>query len=375
MARSVDEIGREVVGRCLALGFASAGVCEALPIEHAGAFRDWLDAGKHGSMDWITEHLEHRLDPRGLLRGCRGMIVVGDVYASRGEADGSPGTGGGGPEGVGAVGRVARYARGRDYHRVVKDRLRRLTRGLAADYPGERFRSMVDVMPIHEREAARRAGVGWVGKHTLVIHPRLGSWMVLGCVLTTMELRSPGGVRDHCGTCTRCIDACPTGAITPYSVDAGRCISYLTIERRGEIPEGFHAAMGEWVFGCDVCQEVCPHNSPRDADPWPVRPEYRRGAGAIPLLDVLGWDPARFDREFIGTAVRRVSVSMLKRNALIAGTNLVLRGASEGAGVSRSVWAAGVGAIAGDDAEDPMVRATARSCLARLGPAGQGGGA
>src|SRR5262249_20142541 len=148
-------------------------------------------------------------------------------------------------------------------------------------FPAEQFRAFVDTAPVMEREHAARAGLGWIGKHTLIIHPRLGSYMLLGGVLTTMDIPAPAAQRrvtDHCGTCTRCIDACPTAAITPYSVDATRCISYLTIEHRGEIDPALHEGIGDWLFGCDVCQEVCPHNGGRDQTPGT---KHQEEAGSI----------------------------------------------------------------------------------------------
>lgn len=310
-------LGDEVIRRCLGAGFALAGVCDARPSERAGEMRRWLDEGRHGSMAWLAEHFESRTDPARLLEGSRSIVMVADLYATRAdrEEEGGPAPG---------RGRVARYARGEDYHEWMKKRLHAVCDRLRDEHPGAGFRAFVDTAPVPERELAARAGLGWIGKHTLLIHPRLGSWLLLGGFLTTLELASTGGrVDDHCGSCTRCVDACPTGAITPYSVDARRCISYLTIERRGEIDGSFHRAMGDWVFGCDICQEVCPHNSPRDADflgDGGSRPGAGHGTrpGSFDLLEVLGWDAAARARALKGTAMKRATLAMWHRNAAIA---------------------------------------------------------
>ncbi len=356
MNKSPQQLGETVVARCRELGFAAAGICKPGPIDHAQELLAWLAAGKNGSMAWFAENIRHRLDPSGLLNGCMSMIVVADLYARRGDD----------PQTLPPdAGRIARYAQGRDYHRTIKQRLKKLTRGLDREWPGHRFRPMVDVMPIHEREVAARAGIGWVGKHTLIIHPRLGSWFMLGCVLTTMDLAppTPSPEPDHCGTCTRCIDACPTGAITPYSVDASRCISYLTIERREAVPPEFHAAMGDWLYGCDICQGVCPHNSPSSRETESqVHPSYTAAHGALDLLQVLGWSEQEFEARFLGTAVRRVTLAMLKRNAIIVAGNLLAKMPESQAGP----LAARLREIAGNADEAPLVRVTAIDVSRRL---------
>ncbi len=173
------------------------------------------------------------------------------------------------PQARRGIGRVARYAQGKNYHWVIKNRLHAMSDQLRLEYPEAKFRTFVDTVPVLERELAEMAGIGWQAKNTMVINARLGSYLLLGGVATTLELLPPPEqVRspDHCGTCTRCIDACPTQAITPYSVDGSRCISYLTIEHREVIDPALHEAMGDWVYGCDICQEVCPHNSAESVD-------------------------------------------------------------------------------------------------------------
>lgn len=266
-------------------------------------------------MAWLAETVQGRLEPSKALVGARAAVIVGDLYASR-NSEAPPAA----PDGA----RVARYARGRDYHTTIKRRLHRIADEIRECFPGERTRCFADIEPIHERELAVRAGLGWIGKHTLVIHPRLGSWFVLGGILTTLDLEpSEPLAEDHCGTCTRCIDACPTRAITPYSVDASRCISYLTIERRGEIDPALQPGMGSWVYGCDVCQEVCPHNTPRaSAEPGPEpNPAYADRLGALPVSEVLGWTAAERSARLSGTSMKRATLAMFQRNAAIAARN------------------------------------------------------
>lgn len=275
--------------------------------------RQWLARGKHGSMDYLARHADLKADPSQLLEGATCAIMVADLYATRNDgADHAPD----------GHGRVARYARGGDYHKVMKKRLHALCDELANRWPGTRTRAFVDTAPVHERELALAAGLGWIGKHTLLIQPRVGSWMLLGGVLTTLELDTNEREEpDHCGTCTRCIDACPTRAISPYSVDASRCISYLTIERRGAIPVGLERGMGEWIFGCDICQEVCPHNSPRAGDVGESHGAYGTGPASFDLVGVLGWDEESRRASFAGTAMKRATLGMMRRNAVIAAGN------------------------------------------------------
>lgn len=357
------ERGREVIAACLELGFAKAGIAPAAPTSREREFLGWLAAGKHGEMTYLEEYLRERLDPRVLVPGARSVIMVADRYAARGEAP-PPEADPGRPRG-----RIARYVRGRDYHWQIKKRLHRLADSLRPRYPGHSFRSVVDSAPVLEREHAMRAGLGWIGKHTLLIDPRLGSYLLLGGIITTLDLAPPpeqSAATDRCGTCTRCIDACPTGAITPYSVDASRCISYLTIERRGPIEPELHGAMGPWVFGCDVCQEVCPHNSARaGAAPDELGEVYRPVRDGLDLLEVLGWTDEDRRAAFTSSAMKRAKLAMMKRNALIAAGNVL---------AERDVpaLAAKVAALEADGGEDPLVRETARQVLTRLAGTGRG---
>lgn len=310
--------GEDVVARCRGMGFALAGVCAAEPSARGEFFREWIGAGRHGSMTWLAREVETRLDPRALLPGARSIVVVADLYTPRGA--------GAGPEATReGWGKVARYARGEDYHEVVKRRLHTLCDEWRERLPAEAFRACVDTAPLLEREHAARAGLGWIGKHTLLIHPELGSYFFLGAIVTTAEITLPAGQAvepDHCGTCTRCIDACPTDAITPYSVDASRCVSYLTIERRAEIAEPLRAGVGDWLYGCDVCQEVCPHNSPRTGEgparnAEPAREEYAPRFVALRIDEVAAWSAEDRARALKGSAMKRATLEMMRRNAAI----------------------------------------------------------
>lgn len=311
------------------MGFAAAGICRAEPTRWRDELVAWLAAGKHGQMDYLREYLDITLDPQQLLPGVRSIVMVADLYAPRHDNIDAPLPAG--------HGRIARYARGRDYHEVVKRRLHHLADTLRARFPAKqtgpepltrRFRSFVDTAPILEREYAARAGLGWIGKHTLLIHPRLGSYVLLGGVATALDLQPPPDqpvITDHCGTCTRCIDACPTQAITPYSVDGSRCISYLTIEHRDVIDLSLHEGIGERIYGCDVCQEVCPHNSPRPGlKVGEVNSAYASSRSSFDLLEVLNWDEEARRAAFTTSAMKRAPLAAMKRNALIAAGNAIL---------------------------------------------------
>jgi len=355
-------LGERIVERARDLGFALAGVVDSALTAHRDHVNRWVTEGRAGEMEYLRRNLDARLDPAVFVPGCRSIIVVADQYESRERSNGTT------PPGHG---RIARYARGRDYHKAMKNRLHALADGLAADHPAETFRSFVDTAPILEREHAARAGLGWIGKHTLLIHPRRGSWVFLGGIATTLAIDPPRDqkpIEDHCGTCTRCIDACPTRAITPYAVDASRCIAYLTIEHRTIIDPSFHASMGNWIFGCDICQDVCPHNSPRTPphDRVPVgtpNPAYASDRASFDLLGVLGWTEEDRLAALAGTPMTRATLAMWKRNALIALGNTVRTHPNAAA-------RARIEAVAADEAEHEMVRATARVVAASSAQAG-----
>lgn len=358
---------RDIVSRCLAGGFALAGIVPAQPSRWAAHLRAWLAAGKHGEMVYLESDAALRASPAGIMQGTRAFIVVADLYATRGMH--SPAADGGDEK---PLGRIARYARGRNYHDVMKRRLHRIADALRVAYPGSDFRTCVDTAPVPERELAVGAGLGWQAKNTMVIHPKLGSWFLLGAVATNLELTAlsasdaPAPIADACGTCTRCIDACPTGAITPYSVDARRCISYLTIEHRSLIDPSLHAGMGDWLFGCDVCQEVCPHNSPRPGgahasqdDRAAPHAAYAPRTTALPLAAVLDWSGADRERAFSTSAMKRATLGMMKRNAIIAAGNAIRAGTG-------TELLARLRRLAADETESDLVRATAVQVLRSL---------
>ena len=290
-------------------GFDRVGITTADPTGCDDRLTEWLEAGYAGTMDYLHRHREQRLNPRALVPGARSVICVAVNYhqpAPERPADGP-------------TGRVARYAWGRDYHKVIKKKLRRIVRQIAECAGGDFVaRIFVDSAPIMERVLAARAGVGWIGKNGLVLHETTGSYLLLGEIVTSAAFEPDGPATDHCGTCRRCLDACPTGAlVAPRVLDARRCISYATIEHRGEVPAPLRASTGDRVFGCDACQEACPYNrrapATREPDfavlepgPFPDLVEMLLG----PKDDGAGL-PA-------GSALRRATVSMLGRNAAVA---------------------------------------------------------
>jgi epoxyqueuosine reductase len=223
--------------------------------------------------------------------------------------------------------RVARYALGDDYHTLVKGRLHQLADWIRQAVPDVQTRCAVDTAPVLERELAARAGIGWVGKNTCVINPRIGSWIFLGEVLTTLALEADEPMTDHCGTCRRCIDACPTNALsTPYELDARRCISYLNIEHRGEIAPDLQSRLGEWLYGCDICQDVCPwnHRAPTATDPA-LQPRFP--SGTLDLREVAAWKAGEPNPSLRNSAMKRVKLPVLQRNVQIVAHNLSRKGA------------------------------------------------
>ena len=297
------------------LGFDLVGIAPAVPSDFADYLRDWLDAGRHGEMAWLARRFEERTDPAAYLPGCRSVVCCAANYHVPLEPV---------PEGDRPHhGRVARYALGDDYHDHLKRKLHALADWLRARCPEAVTKAAVDSAPVMEKELAARAGVGWVGKHTGVLNAKIGSWLLLGEVLTTLDLPPDAPATDHCGTCTRCLDACPTDALRPdrpYRMDATQCVSYLTIEHRGDVPAALVPAVGDWLYGCDVCQDVCPHN--RRA-PIATAPELqpRFPTGTLDVRDVLSWEPGDYRRHLKGSAMKRVKLDVLQRNARVVSTN------------------------------------------------------
>jgi epoxyqueuosine reductase len=308
-AARVKDLARE-------MGFDLVGVARAEPSAHGEALRAWLAAGMQGAMAFLERGVEERVDLRKKFPWARSVVCVAVSYFARDEATERQGDAG--------MGKIARYAWGRDYHKVLEGKLKKLERRVRETLGGGggamEIRSYVDTGPLLEREWAARAGLGWVGKNTLLIHPRQGSWFVLGEMVMSAELEPDSPMSDHCGTCRRCIEACPTGAITPHCVDARKCISYQTLENRGQVPEEMNGAMVEagYLIGCDICQEVCPFNGEgrvletREADF-----AARAPAPAVPLAEVLAWQEQEWDILTRGRAGRRAKFEMWKRNARI----------------------------------------------------------
>jgi epoxyqueuosine reductase len=300
------------------LGFDLVGIAPAEPSDRTRFLSEWLARGFGGELGFLERRREEREDPRRVLPGARSVIAVAIVYA-RGE--GAPAAEG--------EGEVARYARGDDYHDVVGRRLESLAEALAplAGHAVEAL-TYVDTGPVMERAHAARAGLGWIGKNTCLIHPALGSWLFLGVVLTDLALEPDGPEPDHCGSCRACLDACPTGAFPePYVLDATRCLAYATIELAGAIPEPLRAAQGARVFGCDVCQDVCPWNQrtrravPSDPLGLGTRLDPREGWRAPSLAWLLALDEDGWQRATVRSALRRVRHRALVRNALVAAGN------------------------------------------------------
>lgn len=312
----VDETqSTRLIQRALDSGFALAGIAGVESSAWSEELSDWLAQHKHGEMAWLDRNTDLRKNPDQLIDDARSVLMVADLYASRRDNVDEPLKPG--------EGRIARYARGKDYHKAMKKRLMDLADQLRIDHPEADFKVFVDTAPVLERELAQRAGLGWTGKHTLLIHPQAGSYMLLGGIVTTLQLAKPESQRvepDHCGTCTRCIDACPTDAITPYSVDARRCISYLTIEHRTPIDPELEPKIGDWIYGCDICQEVCPHNSPR-VEAAPANPVYDSNRDRFDLLEVIGWSEDDRREAFTGSAMKRAKLDMMQRNARIVARN------------------------------------------------------
>jgi epoxyqueuosine reductase len=370
----MDTLEARIKARARELGFDPVGIAPASPADDFERLRAWLARGFAGEMDYLPRLADARRHPSAVLPEVRSVVMVGMSYEPgvrsqesgvRNQGSGVRGQGSGVREGGPAValtpdsclltpvrGRVARYARGPDYHDVLRGRLKQLLAWLCGERPECRGRCVVDTAPLLERDFARRAGLGWVGKNTMLISKRLGSYLFLGALLVDLELAAdePFTAR-HCGTCTACLDACPTQAFAgPYQLDARRCVSYLTIELRHDVPEELRPGLGDWVFGCDVCQEVCPWN--RKA---PTATSFPARADLVSLdpVELLGLSAEEFRRRFGGTALTRPGRAGLLRNAA-----LVLGNRGDAAALPALRRAL-------DDAE-PLVREAARWAVARI---------
>jgi epoxyqueuosine reductase len=289
------------------LGFSLAGVCPAVSPTGIGRFEQWLAAGYAGEMRYLPNRAEAYTHPRHVLDGVRSVVMLAFDYRTAEPQASQPGQG-----------RVSRYAWGSDYHDLIRARLRSLCDFLRSESPECTVRAVVDTAPLLERDFAQLAGLGWIGKNTLLLNKQRGSWFFLAALLTDLELEyDQPHTADHCGTCRACLDACPTGAfVDAYVLDARKCISYLTIESRGPIPPELRAGVGDWLFGCDVCQEVCPWNerAPVTDEPSLAPPDGRMTCDLIALFEL---DDAAFRARFRHTPLWRPKRRGLLRNAAI----------------------------------------------------------
>ncbi len=361
-------------------GFELAGACPAVTPTGLHPFYAWLDAGYAGEMDYLQTRRDAYQHPEHVLPGAKSLLLLAAPY--RTEPPTQPGQG---------QGRVSRYAWGVDYHDVLRPRLHALCDWIRAAVPGATARGVVDTAPLLEREFAQLAGLGWVGKNTLILNKRLGSWLFLAAVLTDVELAyDDPHVASHCGTCTACLDACPTDAfVEPYVLDSRRCISYLTIELRDQVPVELRTGLGDWILGCDICQEVCPWN--RKA---PVRPggafTPKGGMNPVDLAGLLALDDEAFRALFRDTPLWRPRRRGILRNAALAlgntrpahGVASLCRGLADSEPLVRAACAWALGQYATAEAwealrrhrqtePDPQVRAELAAALACAAVAGQ----
>jgi epoxyqueuosine reductase len=347
-----DPIREAIRDRALACGFDAVGFSEARLAEEARAgLGEFIGRGYHGDMGWLAGTAARRGDPQALWPEARTVVVLGASYAP--EED--PQAHAGAPD----RGVVSVYARGRDYHDTLKRRLRHLAHWIEERWPGA-LKLFVDTAPVMEKPLAQRAGLGWQGKHTNLVSRQFGSWLFLGEIYLSLELEPDGAETDHCGSCRRCLDACPTAAFpAPYQLDARRCISYLTIEHKGMIPVELRAAIGNRIFGCDDCLAVCPWNkfarAARDPDFMP-----REELTAPRLAALTALDDAAFRKMFAGTAIKRTGRNRFVRNVLIAIGNAP-------AGDPQLI----VAARSRLDDASALVRAAAVWAFARLAPAAE----
>ena len=339
-------IEQEIRDKAAELGFAACGFAQADAAAEAGAgLMQWLAEGRHGEMRWMEERKEQRASPHGLWPEAKSVIALAMSYA--------PATDPRALEADGGVGRISAYAQGRDYHDTVKKALKALARWLVAQSPGA-LKVFVDTAPVMEKPLAAAAGIGWQGKHTNLLSRTHGNWLFLGIIYTTLDLEPDAPGTEHCGSCTACIAACPTAAITaPGRIDARRCISYLTIELAGPIPHEFRASIGNRIYGCDDCLAACPWNSFAEAAQANAAFLPREELRAPRLAELLTLDDAAFRAKFSKSPIKRIGRNRFVRNCLIAAGN-----SGDGALLKQ------VAPLAGDP--DPVVAEAARWAVERL---------
>lgn len=286
------------------LGFSFVGISKAVQLEEeARKLEQWLQLGYHGKLGYMENHFEKRTDPRKLVPGSKSVVTLMYNYFTKNEQADKDAP------------KISKYAYGQDYHFIIKYKLKELLHFLNEKVGEVNGRCFVDSAPVMERDWAKRSGVGWTGKNTLLINPKAGSYFFLAELIIDLELEADGPLKDYCGTCTRCIDACPTNAISPqgYLLDASKCISYLTIELKEAIPNEFENKMENWMFGCDICQEVCPWN--RFSKPH--KEEAFEPHSDLLKMKKKDWEEITedvFQKIFKKSAVKRTKYSGLKRN-------------------------------------------------------------
>jgi epoxyqueuosine reductase len=303
-----DDLTARLKAEAVRLGFSLSGVAPAVTPRGMARFDEWLAAGFGGEMHYLADRREAYEHPSHVLDGVRSIVMLAMEYRSADPIAPRPGEG-----------RVSRYAWGAtDYHELIRDRLHQLADALRGWAPAAQVRGVVDTAPLLEREFAQLAGIGWIGKHTLVLNRDRGSWFFLAALLTDLELAyDQPHETDHCGTCRACLDACPTDAFPqPYVLDASRCISYLTIELKESMPAELRSGVGDWLFGCDVCQEVCPWNSHAELKPQELF-EPLPGNNPIDLIQLFDLDDAAFRARFRHTPLWRPKRRGILRNAAI----------------------------------------------------------
>jgi epoxyqueuosine reductase len=301
----MESLSDRIRSKAIELGFCKVGIARAVALEEEGRLlREWLSQGYHGTMEWMARNVEQRVDPKKVLRNAKSVVVVAMNYYTEAHHSEDPDTG-----------KISRYAWGDDYHEIMVPRLEKLLQSVKQEVPGVRGKVYVDTGPVMDKVWAARAGIGWEGKHTNVIAREVGSWIFLGEIILDIGLEYNEPAADYCGTCTRCIDACPTHAIVEaYVLNSNLCISYLTIEHRGDIPDALSSQSENWIYGCDICQDVCPWNQ-KFSEPTSEVAFEPRDCNLSPKLNELAeMSEEKFRRQFRRSPIKRTKYSGLMRN-------------------------------------------------------------
>ena len=292
---------KKIKQKAFALGFSAIGISKVDFLEkESNQLKEWLENGFHGEMKYMENNFEKRTDPRKLVEGAKSVIsVLLNYYPKEKQVENTY--------------KISKYAYGKDYHIVVKDKLKNLLEFIQTEIEDVNGRVFVDSAPVMDKVWAAKSGLGWIGKNTNLISKEYGSFVLIGELIIDLELEYDDSVKDYCGSCTKCIQACPTNALSPYKIDARKCISYLTIEKKGEIPEKFKGKWNNWIFGCDICQDVCPWNSKanyHDESQFKITEELKN----LTKEDWQSLDKERFKKLFRNSAIERTKFEGLKRN-------------------------------------------------------------